>query len=127
MVELVVLLELRVDIASLSKNTALLLFCYFRQAERSVHYALTFPNTWPQFLAYYDKTKQTQIAKVIGLLKDAGAESDKVPSRQELFKQNGWMSVGNRSPPPAKCHYRPGFVAIFRQNWPQVPSALAVW
>jgi hypothetical protein len=79
--------------ASLSKNTALLLFCYFRQAERSVHYALSFPNDWPQFLAYYNKEKQTQITKVIGLLKDAGAELDRIPSRQELFAQNGWLSV----------------------------------
>jgi hypothetical protein len=88
----VVLLEVSVDMASLSKNTALLLFCYFRQAERSVHYALTFPDSWPQFLAYYDKAKQTQIAKAISLLKDAGAEPDKAPSRL-VFEQNGWLSV----------------------------------
>jgi len=92
MVELAVLLEVSLDMASLSKNTALLLFCYFRQAERSVHYALTFPNAWPRFLAYYDKIKQTQIANVIKLLKDAGAEVDKIPSRQALFEQNDWLS-----------------------------------
>jgi hypothetical protein len=79
--------------ASLSKKSALLLFCYFRQAERSVHYALTFPNAWPQFLAYYDKGKQNEIAKMIDLLNDAGAELDEVPSRQELFRQNEWLSV----------------------------------
>jgi hypothetical protein len=93
MVEFVVLLEVSLDMASLSRNTALLLFCCFRQAERSVHYVLSFPNEWPQFLAYYNKAKQTQIAKVISLLKDAGAELDKVPSRQELFEQNGWSAV----------------------------------
>lgn len=78
--------------ASLSKNTALLLFCYFRQAERSVHSALTFPKAWPQFLAYYDKEKQSQIAKVIDLLKDAGAGLDRVSSRQEV-EHNGWLSI----------------------------------
>jgi hypothetical protein len=92
MVELVVLLEVNLDMASLSKNTALLLYCYFRQAERSVHYVLSFPNEWPQFVAYYDKAKQSQIVKVIGLLKDAGAGLDKVSSRQE-FQQNGLWSV----------------------------------
>jgi hypothetical protein len=71
---------------------ALLLFCYFRQAERSVHYALSFPNEWSQFVAYYDKAKQTRIAEAIALLKDAGAETDRVPSRQE-FVQNGFLSV----------------------------------
>lgn len=91
MVELVVFLEVSLDMASLSKNAALLLFCYFRQAERSVHYALTFPNEWPQFLAYYDESRQTQITKVIGSLKDAGAELAKVPSRQEL-EPNSWLS-----------------------------------
>lgn len=90
--ELVVLLEVNLDMASLSKNTALLLFCFFRQAERSVHVALTFPKTWLQFLAYYDKAKQIQISKVIDLLKDAGAVLDKVPNRQEL-ERKGWVSV----------------------------------
>jgi hypothetical protein len=92
MVELVVLLEVSLDMTSLSKNTALLLFCYFRQAERSVHYALSFPHEWPQFVAYYDKAKQARIAETIALLKDAGAELDRVPSRQD-FVQSGLLSV----------------------------------
>ncbi|HTU19420.1 MAG TPA: hypothetical protein VMG10_15270 [Gemmataceae bacterium] len=79
--------------ASLSKNTALLLFCSFRQAERSVHFALTFPEAWPEFLAYYDKAKQTRIRKVIDVLKDAGAGRERVASSQELFEQNGWLIV----------------------------------
>ena len=58
---------------SLSKDTALLLFCCFRQADRSVHYALSCPTQWPQFVAYYDDVKRNRIRVAIGLLQDAGA------------------------------------------------------
>jgi len=60
---------------SLSKDTALLLFCCFRQADRSVHYALSCPSQWPQFVAYYDDVKRNRIRVALGLLKDAGADT----------------------------------------------------
>jgi hypothetical protein len=75
-----------------SKNTSLTLFCFLRQAERSVHYALSCPSQWSQFVAYYDKSKQTQISEVIGMLKDAGAVQDNIPSRQALA-QSGLLSM----------------------------------
>ena len=75
----------------LPKNTALTLFCLFRQAERSVHYALSCPSQWSQFVSYYDKAKQIQISEAIGMLKDAGAVQDNVPSRQGLA-QDGFLS-----------------------------------
>jgi hypothetical protein len=86
MVESLVLLEviMRGAERSLSKQTALILFCYFRQAERSVHYALSFPNQWPQFRAYYGDAKRTQIAKLIGLLRAAGATRDDLGGGQVL-------------------------------------------
>jgi hypothetical protein len=73
MVESLVLLEIIENMASFSKNTALTLFCCFRQSERSVHYALSFPKEWPEFLAYYDKAKRTHIAELIRMLRAAGA------------------------------------------------------
>ena len=74
------------------KNTALTLFCVFRQAERSVHYALSCPSQWSQFVAYYDQPKQIQISEAIGMLKDAGAVQEKVSSRQALV-QNGLLGI----------------------------------
>jgi hypothetical protein len=43
-------------------------------------------------VAYYDKCKQTQIGKVIAMLKDAGAAPDSAPRRQALV-QNGLLSM----------------------------------
>jgi hypothetical protein len=60
----------------LSKNTILMLFCSFRQAERSVHNAQSFPKQWAEFVAYYDIARRTQIAELIGVLKAAGATQD---------------------------------------------------
>jgi hypothetical protein len=93
MVEPLVFLEISLHMAfSFPKNTALTLFCLFRQAERSVHYALSCPNQWSQFVAYYDQPKQIQISEVIGMLKDAGAVQDDAPNRQALA-QNGLLSI----------------------------------
>ena len=91
--ESLVFLEVTADMPSLTKNTALLLFCCFRQAERSIHYAQSCPNQWPQFVAYYERAKQSQIAAVIGLLKDASAGETSVSSRHDLG-QSGLRSVG---------------------------------
>jgi hypothetical protein len=93
MVESLVFLEISLHMAFyFPKNTALTLLCLFRQAERSVHYALACPSQWSQFVAYYDKPKQFQISEVIGMLQDAGAVQDNVPSRQDLA-QNGLWSI----------------------------------
>jgi hypothetical protein len=76
----------------LSKKAALLLFCYFRQAERSIHHAVSCPTEWSQFVAYYD-AKQTEIITVITMLKDAGAARDSDVSREDLT-ENSLLSVG---------------------------------
>jgi hypothetical protein len=59
----------------LSKNSALALFCHFRQTERSVHYALSSPSLWEQFLAYYEP-KETNINQLIKMVTNAGAAMD---------------------------------------------------
>ena len=41
-----------------SKQAALTLYCYCRQAERSVHYALACPKQWLAFRAYYDGARR---------------------------------------------------------------------
>lgn len=93
MVEPLVFLEISLHMAfHFSKQTALTLFCLFRQAERSVHYALSCPSQWSQFVAYYDKLKQTRVSEVIGVLKDTGAVQSNTPSRQALA-QASLMSI----------------------------------
>jgi hypothetical protein len=80
---------------SFPKNKALTLFCLFRQAERSVHYALSCPSQWSQFVAYYDKPRRFQISEAIGMLQNAGAVRDNVPSRQAL-EQSGLLNIMRR-------------------------------
>jgi hypothetical protein len=88
-VESLVLLEISLHMASyFPKNTALTLFCLFREAERSVHYALSCPSQWSQFVAYYNQPKQIQISEMIGMLNAAGAVKDKVPNRQALARSD---------------------------------------
>lgn len=57
---------------SISKNTAILLYCCFRQAERSVHYAHSCPDEWSRFTAYYRGDRRGFIAGAIGMLKGVG-------------------------------------------------------
>ncbi len=71
-----------------SKTTALKLFCSFREAERSVHHALTCRSQWVRFVAYYGEAKQRRIADLIGLLHDAGAVPDKSACRESLLRDN---------------------------------------
>lgn len=71
----------------LTKNEALLLCCYLRQAERSVHYALSWPDSWSEFTAYYRGDRQNHIAKVIDMLKDAGGAEDGTPARRALSRR----------------------------------------
>jgi hypothetical protein len=71
-----VLLEIIEDMASFSKKTSLTLLCYFRQSERSVHYVLSSPIQWPEFVKYYDNAKRTQIAELIHTLQAAGASQN---------------------------------------------------
>jgi hypothetical protein len=70
----------------LSKKNALRLFCYFRQAERSVHYAQSSPNQWLLFVKYYDKGKQAGIAHAIRLLNGTGAKTEGVPLAQGMVR-----------------------------------------
>jgi hypothetical protein len=91
MVEPLVFLEVRLDMALLSKKMALLLFCSFRQAERSVHFAHSSPSQWLEFVAYYHG-KQPHIANAIAMLRDAGAVQDSVP-RRHMLAESSLLSV----------------------------------
>jgi hypothetical protein len=71
-----------------SRTTALKLFCSFREAERSVHHALTCRSQWPLFLAYYGEAKQRRIAELLKLLHDAGAVQDSSVCRQSLLNDS---------------------------------------
>lgn len=76
----------------ISRRLALMLFCCFRQAERSIHHAHSCPSQWSQFVAYY-AAKQAYIYKAIAILKDAGAMQDSVPSRQ-MLTESTLVSIG---------------------------------
>jgi len=66
---------------TLSKNTMLLLYCCFRQAERSVHYAQSCADEWPRFTAYYRGDRRSRIAGSIGILKSVGATGNEAVTR----------------------------------------------
>ena len=66
---------------SISKNTMMLLYCCFRQAERSVHYAQSCADEWPQFTAYYRGDRRSRIAGSIGILKSVGATGNEAVTR----------------------------------------------
>jgi hypothetical protein len=74
-----------------SKDAAIKLFCYFRQAERSVHYAVSCPRSWPLFVAYYDD-KQIAIAELIGMLRGAGAVPE-YAARHHPLVRHGILSA----------------------------------
>ncbi len=62
------------------------LFSYFRQAERSVHYALSCPSQWREFVAYYNSDKQDCIRRLIHRLHQAGARESHVPPRESFHR-----------------------------------------
>jgi hypothetical protein len=74
------------------KKDVLGLFCSLRQAERSVHYALSCPKQWPEFVAYYDDARTIRIVDQIRLLKEAGATYNKIP-RRHSSSQNAMVSI----------------------------------
>jgi hypothetical protein len=53
----------------LDKESVVRLFCYCREAERSVHRALGDP--WPEFQAYYGAEKVAPIRCLVGKLREA--------------------------------------------------------
>jgi hypothetical protein len=75
-----------------TKTTALTLFCHFRQAERSIHQVLSCPSKWPQFVAYYDEPRQTQIAAAIATLESSGAVQV-MPPRRAALAENALLSM----------------------------------
>jgi hypothetical protein len=75
-VEPLVFLEMKSAKASnLEKPAVLQLFRAFRQAERSVHFALSSPKLWTAFIAYYDAAKLARLREQICLLNKACAGS----------------------------------------------------
>jgi hypothetical protein len=76
-----VLLETKLMAIHFSKGTVLTLYCYCRQAERSLDNALSSPRVWSQLLAYYHANKQTEIRKLLSELKWTGPNLHHVPKR----------------------------------------------
>ena len=74
--------------ARFHKRTILNFLALFRQAERSVHYALSCPSQWPQFLSFYDERRRDQIAKAMESLRQSGADQGIAPARKELERSD---------------------------------------
>jgi hypothetical protein len=77
-----VFLEINYHMSSLPKSTALALLCYLHQAERSVHFALSSPSQWPEFVAYYDDFKRGQIGQLVRTLKATETTPAGIPNLQ---------------------------------------------
>lgn len=48
-----------------SKQFVLMMYCYCRQAERSIHYAVSCPNQWKQFCEYYSEQKRRRLRSIL--------------------------------------------------------------
>jgi hypothetical protein len=75
----------------LDKKLVLRLFCYCREAERSVHRALT--NPWPAFRAYYSPAKVRAIKEAVARVTrqlGSSAECPTLPSRDQLAVRPDW-------------------------------------
>jgi hypothetical protein len=70
----------------LSKPALIRMFCYFRQAERSVHYALSCQELWPSFTAYYSP-KQMFLRELIEMLRKSGGTPE-FEGRPRALSQN---------------------------------------
>lgn len=68
----------------LKKRFAILLFCCLRQAERSVHYAVSTPSWWDQFLEYYDAPRRQMLRSIRDRLYAMGARRTRIPQREDV-------------------------------------------
>jgi hypothetical protein len=88
-VEPLVLLEIRDDMPlQLSRSTALTLFSVCRQAERSVHYALSCPGHWAEFVAFYDREKLGPVNSLLPILKRAVGDLLITPTCESFTERN---------------------------------------
>ena len=72
--------------ASLKKNLAVTLYCHYRQAERSVHFALSNPAQWLGFIRYYDPMKRKALASALEALRAVGTTDRGIPTREQFLR-----------------------------------------
>jgi hypothetical protein len=65
----------------MDKRLALTLFCYCRQAERSVDFALSSAVQWRRLCDYYDAQKREGLAWMLENLRSLNADCHKAPHR----------------------------------------------
>ncbi len=80
--------------ARFTKTSLLTLYCCCHQAERSLDNALSSPETWDHFLAFFDEVKQSRIREMVDMLKKADSDLTGVPSR-ESFLANPLLVVAS--------------------------------
>lgn len=102
----------------LAKSTVLKLFCFLREAERSVHRAITDP--WPEFRDYYRPAKVAALRRLAAALGEA-LGSD-IPTQEQMSREQAGESV---SPPGIFRYYLGHLIAARKKAWPfPVPAVV---
>lgn len=68
----------------LEKRLATLLYSCIRQAERSLHFALSNKAQWGDFIRYYNVARRKAITSLLGNLRILNANGDSVRGRQRV-------------------------------------------
>jgi hypothetical protein len=88
-VEPLVFLEDEDVTCRLEKESAVALYCWCRQAERSLDFALTGgAGQWTRFVAYYDERKRKGMARVLELLRAFGVHL--LPVQEKVARLSWW-------------------------------------
>src|SRR5579883_2741093 len=95
---------------TLEKNTVLKLFCFLREAERSVHRAISDP--WPEFRDYYRPSKIAALQCLVATLREA-LGSD-FPTQAQMSREQAGKSI---SPPGILRYYLGHLIATRKGAW----------
>lgn len=76
----------------ITKDQVVLLFCFFRQAERSVDHALSSPTQWSDFLRYYDPSKRCLLSELLKSLDHEFVVAGH-PSKEPILLNNVFLST----------------------------------
>jgi hypothetical protein len=102
----------------LEKNTVLRLYCFLREAERSVHRAISDP--WPEFKDYYRPSKIAAVQHLAETLREA-LGSD-FPIQDQMSREQAGKSI---SPPGIFRYYLGHLIATRKRDWTFPASAVA--
>jgi hypothetical protein len=70
----------------LNRDTIVALYCFCRQAERSLDFALGSDEQWRRLREYYDPQKREQLSSIFRVLTRLGADCRNVPARTSVVR-----------------------------------------